>query len=147
MEKTIQESPESNKTQQIPSEAQLNQLFDASIFKVLAEPIRIEILKKLVMEGDQDITQIASSFKQDRSVISRHLKLLHAEGILIKTKEARSTIYSVDGMAFLHKMESLVEDVKQMVQYCCSDLYQTLYDQKMTYNDYLVQEKNNPKGI
>lgn len=134
MDKAEIEQPKLNKEQ-------MDQLFDASIFRVLSEPIRIEILKKLVVEGAQDITQIASAFNQDRSVISRHLKMLNGEGLLIKTKESRSTIYSVDGMAFLHKMEHLVGDVKVMLKYCCSDLYQELYDKKMTYNEYLELER------
>lgn len=120
---------------------QVDRLFDAGIFKLLAEPIRIQILKILVVYGAQDITGISTHFKQDRSVISKHLKMLHQEGVLIKEKQSRSTIYSVDGMAFLHKMEGLVEDVKVMLQFCCTDLYQELYDKKMTYREYLTQEK------
>jgi len=126
---------------------QVDQLFDAGIFKLLAEPIRIHILKILVAYGAQDITAIASHFKQDRSVISKHLKMLHKEGVLMREKQSRSTIYSVDGMAFLHKMEHLVDDVKVMSHFCCTDLYQELYDRKMTYQEYLSQEKVNKQEI
>lgn len=120
---------------------QLDEFFDSSIFKLLAEPIRIEILKLLAINGPSDITEIASLFQQDRSVISRHLKLLYEGGLLIRTKESRSTIYQVDGLAFLQVMEHVVSDVKEMLAYCCDNLYHDLYKQGITYKQYM--EENN----
>lgn len=124
-----------------PHKEKLDQLFDATIFKLLSEPVRMEILKVLALNGPSDITAIADHFSLDRSVISKHLKILHAGGLLIKTKESRSTIYQVDGLAFLQKMEHVVSDVKEMLAYCCGDTFQSLYDQGITYGDYLNPNK------
>lgn len=119
---------------------QLDELFDSSIFKLLSEPIRIEIIKLLTMKGPCDITEISSAFNQDRSVISRHLKMLYEGGLLIKTKDSRYTIYQVDGLAFLQRLEKVVANVKELLSYCCDDLYHELYSQGLTYRNYI--EKN-----
>lgn len=124
-----------------PNKEQLDELFDSSIFRLLSEPIRVDILKLLAQRGELDITQISSFFNQDRSVISRHLKLLHEGGLLIKTKESRSTIYQVDGLAFLQKVETIVAGVKEMLSICCEDLYEDLYEKGLTYKDYMEQQK------
>ncbi|RDU21890.1 ArsR/SmtB family transcription factor [Anaerosacchariphilus polymeriproducens] len=124
-----------------PNKEQLDEIFDSSIFKLLSEPIRIDILKLLALKGELDITQISGHFNQDRSVISRHLKLLFEGGLLIKTKQSRSTIYQVDGLAFLHKVEKVVSGVKEMLSFCCDEIYTDLYSQGLTYKDYIEKQK------
>lgn len=129
------------KSDKKPDKEQLDELFDSSIFRLLSEPIRVDILKLLAQSGELDITQISSYFDQDRSVISRHLKLLYEGGLLIKTKESRSTIYQVDGLAFLQKVEKIAAGVKEMLYFCCEDLYEDLYEKGLTYKDFIEQQK------
>lgn len=124
---------------------QVNILFDHVIFKVLSQPIRIEILKILAVNGPSDIQTISANFCKHRSVISKHLKMMHEAGIVIKTQESRSTIYQVDGMGFLHQMEEVVGNLKSILLYSCEDIFDTLYQGKMTYNEYLNQLKTTPK--
>lgn len=125
---------------------QLNTLFQQDIFKILGESIRIELLKYLAIYGPSDISTIASHFKQDRSVISRHLKLMKKAGILIMTKSSRHSIYQVDGMEFLSKMESVVEDIKEILKYTCKDTFDELYLKNMNYKTYLKQLENRSKN-
>lgn len=81
---------------QMPSELQRNpavqelvSLFDSSFFAALSEPVRVEILKLLIVCGRADIATISLYLPQDRSVISRHLKLMEEAGILVREKEGR----------------------------------------------------------
>lgn len=120
--------------------------FDDSLFKLLSESIRLDILKLLAFKGEMDITTISQHFQQDRSVISRHLKKMYEEGILIKTKDSRHVMYQVDGLAFLRKIQKVESDVKEILALCCSDLFYELYDKGMTYKDYLKQSSE-PKEI
>ena len=124
---------------------QVDILFDHVIFKVLSQQIRIEILKILAVNGPSDIQTISANFCKHRSVISKHLKMMHEAGIVIKTQESRSTIYQVDGMGFLHQMEEVVGNLKSILLYSCEDIFDTLYQGKMTYNEYLNQLKTTPK--
>ncbi len=44
--------------------------------RALAEPVRIDILKLIVLNGSSDVKSLAAEMPQDRSVISRHLSLM-----------------------------------------------------------------------
>ena len=61
-------------------------VLDSKFLKALSEPVRIEILKFIMRNGRTDIGTIAENMPQDRSVISRHLNLMHDVGILICEK-------------------------------------------------------------
>lgn len=124
---------------------QLNNLLMQEIFKILTEPIRIELIKYLAINGPSDITTIAAHFTQDRSVISKHLKMMNEAGILILTKSSRHRIYQVDGMELLLKMESMVEDFKTLLKYTCKDTFDDLYSKNMNYKTYLKQQEENKK--
>jgi len=123
-----------------PDLHQVDALFNDVIFKVLSNPIRIEILKILAVKGPSDIQTIADHFMKHRSVISKHLKQMYEAGIIIKTIESRNTIYQVDGMEFLHKLEAVVSDLKSILAYSCEELYDTLYQEKSSYREYLEKE-------
>jgi DNA-binding transcriptional ArsR family regulator len=49
-------------------------VLDSKFFKSLGEPVRVEIIRFLLLNGRADIATIAENMPQDRSVISRHLK-------------------------------------------------------------------------
>lgn len=122
---------------------QLDNLLMQEFFKILTEPIRIELIKYLAINGPSDISTIANNFTQDRSVISKHLKMMNKAGIVILTKSSRRSIYQVDGMELLLKMESIVEDMKTLLRYTCKDTFDYLYSKNMNYNSYLKQLEDN----
>ena len=94
---------------------------DSELFQTLSEPIRIELLKVLAVKGPLDITTVASGFPQDRSVISRHLKMMESAGILVVVKEGRKSLYRVNGAAFLEKLEEMVTAVRRLISLRCPD--------------------------
>ncbi len=96
----------------------IDSLIEEDIFKVLSEPVRLNIIKYLVINGESDISTISKSFTQDRSVISRHLMVMEKAGILNKSKESRYVVYSFNGKEFLQKLESLVDAVRYLVNSC-----------------------------
>ena len=96
----------------------IDELIKDSIFKVLSEPVRLNIIKFLVVNGESDISTIAKSFTQDRSVISRHLMVMEQAGILEKSKESRYVVYSFNGREFLNKLESVVDIIRVLVNSC-----------------------------
>jgi len=92
---------------------------DSDFVKALAEPVRIEILKYLVLAGPSDVNSLAEKMPQDRSVISRHLSIMKSAGLLNMRKEGRHVIYSVDGDSALQKSEKIVETIKQCLKLGC----------------------------
>lgn len=108
-----------NPTDQINILDEMVQNFDSKFFKTLSEPVRLEILKFLMENGRSDVGTIAEHMPQDRSVISRHLNLLHEAGILNCEKETRHMYYEVNGTNFIEKLETITGQIRQCIEECC----------------------------
>ena len=93
--------------------------FDVKFFKTLSEPVRMEILRFLMENGRADIGTIAEHIPKDRSVISRHLNLMHEAGILHCEKETRHMYYEVDGGRFVEKLEKITGQLRRCIDKCC----------------------------
>ena len=77
----------------------------ADRFKVLGDETRLAILDALREHGELGTQQIIDLFELDKSAASRHLRSLHAVGLIDQTRDAggRGKIYSLspDGFAAL----------------------------------------------
>lgn len=100
------------------AEKLVNEL-DSRFFKALSEPVRVEILKFLMLNGCCDIGTIANNMPQDRSVISRHLSTMLDAGLLTCIKESRYSYYDVDSQFFLNKTQAIAEQIKKCIMECC----------------------------
>jgi DNA-binding transcriptional ArsR family regulator len=94
---------------------------DSKFFKTLSEPVRVQILKYLMLNGRADIQTIAENMPQDRSVISRHLNLMQEAGILTFEKENRHVFYNVNGQPFIEKFVDITEKIRKCMNECCPD--------------------------
>lgn len=97
----------------------IDKIVNSDLFKILCEPVRIGIMRFLAVNGPSDIGTIAENFPQDRSVISRHLKMMLQSNIVTVEKKSRYSIYSFNGFEFLQKMETTVELIRSaMIENC-----------------------------
>ncbi|MFY0569370.1 ArsR/SmtB family transcription factor [Archangium lansingense] len=95
------------------------EVLDSDFLRALTERARLEILRVLLLHGASDVTSIASHLPQERSVISRHLKVLEDAGIVRVTPQGRQRIYSLDPMKFLATLEAITARVRAAVPDCC----------------------------
>jgi DNA-binding transcriptional ArsR family regulator len=93
--------------------------FDTALFKALSEPARIDLLKFLILHGPCDIESVAAALPQDRSVISRHISALRDVGIVRCERQGRHLVCTVDGQAFVKKLDAIVAEVRRAVAACC----------------------------
>lgn len=100
-------------------EQKVEDLLNGDFFKILSEPTRLSIIKYLILNGPSDVGTISNNFAQDRSVISRHLKLMHQSGILIAKKYSRHMVYTFDGYDFLKKMEESTAKIQTLLDSHC----------------------------
>lgn len=100
---------------------ELVEAIDSKFFKTLSEPVRIQILKFLMLNGRADIGTIAKHLPQDRSVISRHLSLMEEVGILTSQSETRHVFYEINGRLFLEKIIDITEKIQKCMKECCPD--------------------------
>lgn len=94
-------------------------ILDSKFFKTLSEPVRVQILKFLLLNGRSDIGTIADQMPQDRSVISRHLNLMYEAGIVTCEKESRFMYYDVSAEEFLDKVEGIAGTLRTCISVCC----------------------------
>lgn len=66
------------------------------VFKALAHPTRLEIVKMLAREGPKCVCEVVERFGFDQSTISKHLSLLRSAGIVATTKEGLNVIYRLN---------------------------------------------------
>ena len=94
-------------------------ILEAKVFRALCEPVRIEILKRLTVQGRSDIAAIAAQVPQDRSVVSRHLAQLHQAGIVRREKVGRNVFFEMDGPATVAQLEHVLERFRAVIPLCC----------------------------
>jgi ArsR family transcriptional regulator, cadmium/lead-responsive transcriptional repressor len=106
---------------EIPQAEQLDELFNSDFFKVLSEPVRVQILRHLAVNGKSSIGEIAEDFPQDRSVISRHLKQMAEEGMVTIEKRGRFTFYFINGRNILAKLDGMADFLRRYLREFCPE--------------------------
>lgn len=66
----------------------------AARFKVLAEPIRIQILQSL-QKGPANVTEITRVVGSTQPNISKHLKILQDDGLITRRQDGNSVYYTI----------------------------------------------------
>ncbi len=94
-------------------------ILDTGFFRALCEPVRVEILRQLILKGRSDVNTIAEAMPQDRSVIARHLQLMERASLLHSQTQGRHTFYEIDGPAIVSRMTSVTQVLQSLVPLCC----------------------------
>jgi ArsR family transcriptional regulator, zinc-responsive transcriptional repressor len=94
-------------------------VFDADLLAALCEPVRIDIVRVIAGKRRADLQTIAEELPQDRSVISRHLSLLHRAGVVRREKVGRQVFFELDGTRLLDRLEGMVDGCRRLVAVCC----------------------------
>ncbi len=67
----------------------------ATRFKLLSEPIRLQLLNLLMSKGELCVTELVELTQQTQANVSKHLNLLAREGILERRKEGLKVYYRI----------------------------------------------------
>lgn len=94
-------------------------VLDTTFFNALCEPVRIQLVRALVLNGKSDIQTLAKDFSQDRSVISRHLQLMERAGLVVSEKIGRHQYFELDGPTIVQRVESILDLMRVLVPICC----------------------------
>ncbi|PFV82890.1 transcriptional regulator [Bacillus sp. AFS059628] len=97
---------------------EINNAIDFDFYKTLFDPVRIEIIRYLAVYGAKNITEIAENLPQDRSVISRHLDLMHRFEIVSKTKIGRNIFYEVNSKMIFDKFKFTTDQLEKLLSSC-----------------------------
>lgn len=66
----------------------------ASRFKVLSEPLRLQILQHLE-QGESSVNAIAEAVRATQPNVSKHLKILQDEDLIARRQEGNTVFYRI----------------------------------------------------
>lgn len=66
----------------------------AARFKVLSEPLRLQILQYLE-NGELSVTNVTKGVNSTQPNVSKHLKILQDEGFVAKRQEGNTVLYKI----------------------------------------------------
>jgi DNA-binding transcriptional ArsR family regulator len=87
----------------------------AQRFRVLGEPMRITLLDRL-REGSATVGELQQALGATQQNVSKHLGILHAAGIVSRTKEGTSTRYAISDPGVFELCDQVCGGVRRQVQ-------------------------------
>lgn len=67
----------------------------AQRFRVLGDATRLSILRTLLAEGELNVGELVDHLQQSQANVSKHLRILHAAGVVTRRPEGTAAYYSV----------------------------------------------------
>ena len=87
----------------------------AQRFRVLGEPMRIKLLDRL-REGDATVGELQQALGASQQNVSKHLGVLHAAGMVSRTKDGNHTRYSISDPSVFELCEEVCGGVRRQLQ-------------------------------
>lgn len=102
--------------------APLDKRLDADLFKALADPTRLKLLACLVKCGRGcTTTEVAECCSVDFSVVSRHLAVLAAAGVVSSEKQGRTVWHRPMSTLLTQTFRDLADAVEEWDSGACCD--------------------------
>ena len=87
----------------------------AQRFRVLGEPMRIKLLDRL-REEDATVGELQEALDASQQNVSKHLGVLHAAGMVSRTKDGNHTRYSISDPSVFELCDQVCGGVRRQLQ-------------------------------
>ena len=87
----------------------------AQRFRVLGEPMRIRLLDCL-REDAATVTELQQALRASQQNVSKHLGILHAAGMVSRTKQGNSVRYAISDPAVFELCEQVCGSVSRQLR-------------------------------
>ena len=87
----------------------------AQRFRVLGEPMRIKLLDHL-RDGDATVGELQAVLGASQQNVSKHLGILHAAGLVSRTKQGNHTRYAISDPSVFELCEQVCGGVRRQLQ-------------------------------
>lgn len=84
----------------------------AARFRVLAEPLRLQILQHLE-DGESSVTAVTNAVNSTQPNVSKHLKILQDEGLVAKRQEGNTVYYKIADQSIFELCEVVCGSLKE----------------------------------
>jgi DNA-binding transcriptional ArsR family regulator len=96
----------------------------AQRFRVLGEPMRIKLLDRL-RESDATVGELQDALGASQQNVSKHLGILHAAGMVARTKQGTRAVYSISDPSVFELCDQVCGGVRRQLQELEAILQQT----------------------
>ena len=86
----------------------------AQRFRVLGEPMRIKLLDRL-RDGDATVGELQEALGASQQNVSKHLSILHAAGLVTRTKQGTSVVYSIDDPSVFELCDQVCGGIRRQI--------------------------------
>jgi DNA-binding transcriptional ArsR family regulator len=86
----------------------------AQRFRVLGEPMRIRLLDRL-REGEATVGELQRALGATQQNVSKHLGILHAAGMVARTKQGNQVRYSISDPSVFELCEQVCGGVRRQL--------------------------------
>lgn len=87
----------------------------AERFKVLSEPIRLQMLHTL-QEGEKSVNELTESVQTSQPNVSKHLKILLRNGILNRNQRGNTVFYSIADESIFSLCETVCGSLEEQLK-------------------------------
>lgn len=87
----------------------------ASRFKVLSEPIRLQILHTL-QEGEKSVNDLTEAVQTSQPNVSKHLKILQNAGILSRQQHGNTVYYTIVDESIFNLCETVCDALEERLR-------------------------------
>jgi DNA-binding transcriptional ArsR family regulator len=87
----------------------------AQRFRVLGEPMRIKLLDRL-RESEATVGELQQALGASQQNVSKHLGILHAAGMVSRTKQGNHTRYAISDPAVFELCDQVCGGVRRQLQ-------------------------------
>jgi DNA-binding transcriptional ArsR family regulator len=96
-----------------PSPAFRELLGSAPLFAALGDESRLRLVARLCDEGPQSITRLTAGSDVTRQAITKHLRLMHAAGLVRETRHGRESVWQLEPLRLEQARDHLATISKQ----------------------------------
>lgn len=87
--------------------------FRVNFFKVMAHPLRLQLLQLLCDEGSKSVGELRTSVNRAGSIVSQQLSILRSNHLVSGEKEGNRVVYSIENPM----IQELLELTKEIFHY------------------------------
>lgn len=84
----------------------------AALFRVLAEPLRLRIIRVIEDHGTLSVSEIADAVKTAQPTVSKHLRVLEDAGIVHKRPAGGTTACSIADESLVRLCEAVCDRIR-----------------------------------
>jgi DNA-binding transcriptional ArsR family regulator len=84
----------------------------AERFRVLGEPMRIKLMDRL-RDGEASVSELQEAVGASQQNVSKHLGILHAAGMLSRTKQGTRTVYEISDPSMFELCEVVCNGLRR----------------------------------